>query len=235
MNAQAPLAATGAAVIAFVVAVSTAWVALMQLFGYDDVLREPTAVILTRFHAAGTPLVVAWLAFALGALAFAPLSRRVEEALGLRAGWTGPASALAQFVGLARWVFATPALALAHAQGDAARRAAAETTFEALHLLLGAGIGELLGQLLLLAWTVRIGRALWSCGERIVGAAGFATAPLWLAGLSEPLAAVLPGVPTFEAAPVAFMAWEAWLLALGVRMVVRGRRSRRAAVAGACA
>jgi hypothetical protein len=227
MSVRAYPTATGLAVIAFVLAINTAFVALVQLFGYDDVLREPTAEILTRFRAAGTPLVVAWLAFALGALAFAPLSRRIEEELGLRPGWSGPASAFAQFVGLARWVFAVPALAVAHAHGDAAHRAAAETTFEALHLLLGAGVGELLGQLLLLGWTVRIAHTLWARGDRVIGGAGLATVPLWVAGLSEPLATVLPGLPTFEYAPVAFMAWEAWLLALGLRFVVAGRRAGR--------
>lgn len=217
---------TGAWLVAFVLALNLPYAALIALFGYDDVLREPAAVVLARFHAAGPPLVLAWLAFALGALAFAPLSRRVERVLGLAPGWSGPASALAQFAGLARWVFVVPGLAALHVEGDAAAREVAEALYAALHAYLGAGIGEFLGQLLLVAWMLRIGRALWGDGARWLAAAGLATVPLWVLGLSEPLSTVLAGLPVIETTPLAFMAWEAWLAAVGVTWIAAGWRSR---------
>jgi hypothetical protein len=234
MNSRLPMTSsslrtTGAWLLAWVVALNVPYAALIQLFGYDDVLREPPGVVLERFHAAGEPLVWAWLAFALGALAFAPLSRRVELAAGLAPGWSGPASAFAQFAGLARWVFAVPSLASAYVAGDEATRRAAESTYAAVHGYLGAGIGETLGQLLVLVWTGHLARALWRQGRRALASIGGMTMPLWLAGLSEPLHSVLPSLPVIESTPLAFMVWEAWLAALAIAWLLASRRVPHAA------
>jgi hypothetical protein len=225
MRDAADRRATGAWLLAFVVALNLPYVALVALFGYDDVLREPPGEVLARFHAAGPGLVWAWLAFALGALAFAPLAPRIEAGAGLTPGWSGPASAIAQFAGLARWVFVVPGLAAAWVDGDEAARRAAESTYQALHAYLGSGIGEVLGQLLLIAWTARLAAKLWRDGRRVLGGAGLATLPLWVAGLTEPLGTVLAGLPLVETTPLAFMGWEAWLAALGLSWLIDGRRS----------
>ncbi|TAD91650.1 MAG: DUF4386 family protein [Alphaproteobacteria bacterium] len=215
---------TGLLILAFLVAVAVPYVALIELFGYDDVLRDPPGAVLDQFAAAGTPLVLAWLGFALAALAFAPLSRRIDRDSGLAAGWMGVASAVAQGVGLARWVFAVPALAAAHASSDPALRAGAEATFVALHGFLGAGLGEVAGQSLLAAWTARVCLGLWRQGRRILSISGAATLPLWCLGLTEPLATVIPGLPVIEAAPLAFTGWEVWLLALALGLLIDARR-----------
>jgi hypothetical protein len=227
MNLDARRGATGAWLLAFVVVLNLAYTALIALFGYDDVLREPPGKVLERFHAAGPRLVWAWLAFAFGALAFAPLSRRVELAVGLTPGWSGPASAFAQFAGLARWAFAVPALAAAYVSGDDATQRAAEVTFAALHGYFGAGLGEVLGQMLLIVWSARVGAGLWRGGRRVLGGFGITLLPLWVAGLSEPLATILPGLPVLETTPIAFMGWEAWLAAIGVTWLGAAWRSAR--------
>lgn len=231
LTTGAGVGTTGALLAAWALALNVPYAALIALFGYDDVLREPPGVVLERFHAAGEPLVWAWLAFAFGALAFAPLSQRVEVAAGLSPGWSGPASAFAQFAGLARWVFAVPSLAAAYATGDEVTRRAAEATYAALHGYLGAGFGEVLGQLLILTWTVRLARGLWFQRRRVLAAIGFATVPLWVAGLSEPLHTVLPSLLVVESTPVAFMLWEAWLAALGITWAVDAWRLARTAPA----
>ena len=214
------------ALIALVVALNAAFTALSLLFGYDDVLREPAAEVLRRFQAGGGPLVAAWAAFTAGALAFALVGPMAERAAGLPGrDWLAPAAALAMAAGLVRWVVAVPALAAVHQAPDSTEvlRAAAEMAYLALHHYAGAGIGELIGPVLLMAWTLRFARALQPAHPWL-SRAGFAVLPLWLVGLSEPLATGWPGVPVVEAAPIAFMAWEAWLVAVAVAWLLAGRR-----------
>jgi hypothetical protein len=216
---------TGAAMVLFVLSLNVPYVLLMGMFGYDDILREPAGVVLQRFHDSGPLLVFVWLSFALGALAFAPLARHIEHAAGLTPSWTGPASAIAQFVGLARWVFVIPILASAYvaADGQAAVQATLEVAFTTLHQTLGVLIGELLGQLLLACWTVRLAWGLRRT-RPILAWFGAATVPLWIVGFSELLATALPDGPVWPTTPLAFMAWELWLLTLGVVWIAEGLR-----------
>jgi hypothetical protein len=227
MSARIPLAL---ALLAMVVALNAAFTALVLLFGYDDVLREPAAEVLARFHAGGARLVAAWAAFAAGALAFAWIGPAVEREVGLVPGWMAPAAALAQAAGLLRWVTGVPVLAALHQAPDAteAARVAAEAAYLALHQFAGAAIGEVIGQVLLAGWTLRVALAM-RARHPWLARAGLATLPLWLLGLSEPLATGWPGLPVVEAAPIAFMAWEAWLLALGVTWLAAAWRPRAAA------
>lgn len=204
------------ATILWVLAGVLAFTALSALFGYDAILREPPGVILARFRDAGTPLLGAWALFAAVAFAFVPLAAALERREGLRPHWSGRASALAQGIGLARWVFAVPFLAAAHAHPEQA--VAAEVAFGALHHLLGVGLGEAAGQLLLIGWTARLALRITAAPSprRWLGIAGLATLLPWLAGLSEPLAAIVPALTPITVAALAFMVWEAWLLALAL-------------------
>jgi hypothetical protein len=216
---------TGAAMVVFVLALNVPYVMLMGMFGYDDILREPPGIVLQRFYYGGPMLVIVWLSFALGALAFAPLARHIENAAGLTPSWTGPASAIAQFVGLARWVFVVPILASAYvsADGQAAVQATLEVAFTTLHQTLGVLIGELLGQILLVCWTVRLAWGLRGV-RPFLAWFGAATVPLWIVGFSELLATGLPDSPVWPTTPLAFMAWELWLLTLGVVWIAEGLR-----------
>lgn len=206
----------GLALVAFLLAVSLPYAALISLFGYDDVLREPPDAVLAAFRAGGPALIWAWFAFAVAALAFAPVAALVDRAAGHAPGWAAPASAIAQFIGLMRWAMVVPGLAAADTE-------AARSTYLALHQLLGVTIGEVLGQILLVAWTIRLALRFVGHGRPILGAAGLATVPVWLLALTEPLATTLPGLPVIEAAPLAFPLWEAWLLAIAVTFLWRGQ------------
>jgi hypothetical protein len=186
--------------------------------------------VLRRYLAGGAPLVAAWAAFAAGALAFAAIGPLAERAAGIvLPSWLAPAAALAMAVGLLRWVVVVPVLAAAHQAPGAgeATQAAAEMAYRALHQFAGVGIGETLGPILLGAWTL-----LFALGLRArhpwLARAGLATLPLWILGLSEPLATGWPGLPVVEAGAIAFMAWEAWLMALGL-VWIAGDRSARSA------
>src|SRR3954453_21436374 len=60
-------------VVAF--AFNAAFALLAARFDYPDVLREPTADVLAKFRAGGTPLVLLWWAFALTAVRHGPARR----------------------------------------------------------------------------------------------------------------------------------------------------------------
>lgn len=228
--------ALAGSLLLFLVAATLPYTWLIEHFGYDDILREPTAVILRNFQAGGAPLVLAWFAFAMSALLFIPVAlglHRLMAAHGLPDRGVlvlGVASAIAQAIGLLRWVLVVPALAAAHAAPDAtpATRDAAAVVFDAVHRYGGMVLGEMVGQLLLAGWTAGAALALWRSRAvpRAVAGLGLLTVPLWLLGQTELLHLVVPAVPSLEVIPLAFMGWEAWLAAIAIALLVRAWRER---------
>jgi Domain of unknown function (DUF4386) len=221
--------------LAFLVAATLPYVWLIEHFGYDDILREPAAVVLQRFHEGGSSLVLAWFAFAMSALLFIVVvhgfNRLFDAHWVCDRGTTilGIGSALAQAIGLLRWVLVVPGLAATFVD-PAASPAAREATlvvFDAVHRYGGMVLGELIGQLLLAAWTGLVSVQLLRSRivPRWLAAAGLLTVPLWLVGQTELLHSVVPSVPAIEVIPLAFMGWEVWLAALALAMGVGGWRS----------
>jgi hypothetical protein len=214
----------GLGFVAFVVAANVAFAGLQSQFGYDDILREPAGVVLAKFDQGGPALIGLWALFTLSAAVFAPLALGLAKGSEHRWGVAMPvatslgvASAVLQAVGLARWVFVVPGLADLH-QSEPALAAG---LFQTLHQFAGVAIGEHLGQLFLVGWTLGAARMFWAGGDawlKPLSILGFATLPLWLVGQTELFATVIPGLQVIEAAPWAFMGWEAWLLAVGIRL-----------------
>lgn len=240
LPAGAPDTATrtglGLALLIFLIAANAPYVWLIEHFGYDDILREPAAAILQKFHAGGAALVVAWLAFSLSSLLFIPvvlgfealLAPTGEAARGAAA--LGIASAVAQAIGLLRWVLVVPGLAAGYSDPSAtpATREALLVVFEAVHRYGGTVVGEMVGQLLLAGWTGWMALRLKRSGfvPTWLAGVGLFTWPLWLLGQSELLHTVMPGLPAIEVTPIAFIAWELWLAALAVALFVGAIRAR---------
>jgi hypothetical protein len=226
----------GLALLIFLVASIAPYIWLIENFGYDDILREPAAAILTAFHDGGTPLVLAWFGFAMSALLFIPVAlgfARLCEFQQVAAGGAvvlGVTSAIAQAAALLRWVLVVPSLAATFVDPDqsAATRDAVLVVFDAVHRFGGMVVGEMVGQLLLAGWTGLTALRLWRTRvvPRWLAAAGALTLPLWLVGQTELLHAVAPAVPSIEVIPLAFMAWEAWLIALAAMLINSGWRIR---------
>jgi hypothetical protein len=201
----------GAALIATPVLLQVPFSLLASRFDYPGILREPAAVILTRFREGGPGLVAIWYAFAIAGLPLVAAMIALPRALSLRraqiATALGVASALLQVAALLRWTFVVPALAELHAAGDPGAAAA----FVALHQYAGVALGEHLGQLLLAGWTVGIAlevRPRWLRGL------GMGTAALFLVGLGEPFAPELKMVPV-----VAFLGWSVFVIGLGIEVL----------------
>jgi len=219
------------ALIAFLLISNGAYVTLINLFGYDDVLREPVDVVLERFQAGGPRLILAWAGFAWSALLFIGASVLIAKTLEVDHGqkvWiataAGAASGLVQAVGLLRWVFVVPSLATAYHAPSAtpADQAAIAQIYNALNQYGGVALGEHLGQLLLVGWSAGVLAACWRAGGllRWTCLPGLACLPLWLIGQTELVATVIPGTPIIEVTPLAFMIWMVWLLALAIALLL---------------
>jgi hypothetical protein len=241
MRGQVPVirpataAAFAGAVALFLAAANLPYAWLVARFGYDDILREPTAVILRAFADGGDALVLAWLAFALGGLLFIPVALGLRSLLrecgvdGGGAAMLGVVSAVAQAAGLLRWVFVVPALAAVYlgTEADAAERAAALVSFDAVHRYGGMVVGEMIGQLLLAGWTLLAVGDLHRSGvaPRWLLWMGAAIVPLWILGQTELLHTVVAAVPAIEVTPAAFMLWEAWLAAVATTVFLHARHA----------
>lgn len=222
------------AMLLFVVAATLSYSWLIEHFGYDDVLREPAADILAKFHAGGAPLVLAWFAFSMSALAFVPvalLTERLLQAHGVSASGARTlalASAVAQTIGLLRWVLVVPALATTFVDpaSSPATRDAVLVVFDAVHRYGGMVIGEMVGQLLLAGWTAMVAVQLLRARvlPRWVAALGLLTLPFWLLGQTELLHTVIPAIPSIEVIPLAFMAWEAWIVVMAAALLISAWR-----------
>ncbi|HVY88492.1 MAG TPA: DUF4386 domain-containing protein [Hyphomonadaceae bacterium] len=225
----------GMALVTVSIGANIPYSALISLFDYDDVLRRPAGEALALFHSRGAPLVLAWWTFALSALGLAGVAALVGEALKggkaqLSSGFTmfGVISGVLQGAALLRWTFVIPHLAESYvnAAPGSAERASLLATYDMLNGFAGAGMGEHLGQILLMVWTFGVGLALARMGGamRWIGAFGLVTLPVWIVGQTELLALSIPGLPVIEVIPYAFMAWEVWMLVLGVALLAKALR-----------
>jgi hypothetical protein len=202
---------------------------LQMLFEYPDILRQPTAEVLVKFQAGGAPLVAVWYALTLTPLLFIPLVVLLHRTLAPEAAPTslwvattcGILAGLVQALGFLRWPFLVPHLAQAALEPGAseAQRAAATLVFEAFHRYLGMGVGEHLGYLSTSAWTVLIAAVLLrsDLAPRWLGMAGVVLAVGIAAGLLEPAGWAAAGAIN----AMSYLAWSAWLMVLGVILLVR--------------
>jgi hypothetical protein len=226
--------ATGALLIAVPIAFNLAFFELGRTFDYPGILREPADVILRRFAAGGTPLLLRWQALLLSALAMLPLVAFLASVLGASQALTiasvviGSAAALVQSLGLVRWPFAVPELArryvAAEGPDDARARQAIEVTFATLHRLLGVGIGEHLGYLLTGSWSILVAASIVSTSA-VAPWLGWVGVPIGVALLIGSLEFVGPNERAGWAVaetivPIAYIAWSLWLIALGVGLIV---------------
>src|SRR5687767_1313247 len=136
---------------------------LSSTFDWPDILREPADVVLPAFVAGGTSLVWTWFATAWTyAVLMVPilllptvLGRRNDPVL-RAATYAGATSVVLSLIGFLRWVFVVPPLAESYVAGDERTRAAVDAAWTAQHQFGGALLGEHLGQILVIAWSVTL-------------------------------------------------------------------------------
>jgi hypothetical protein len=222
---------TGALLLAGAVTFTVAATLLSSAFEWPDILREPASVVLPAFLDGGNSLVWIWFATAWTyAILLVPilllpaaLDRR-DDAVLRAASMVGAASVLLSLIGFLRWVFVVPPLARSYVDGDATTQAAVEAAWTAQHQFGGALLGEHLGQLLVIGWSVALSvivirsRVL----PRWLGVTGLVVSALYLTNQGDILATAVPGFPVWDLGGlVGSTAWGLWVAALGVVLVVR--------------
>lgn len=226
--------ATGGLFVVSALTFAAAATTLSVTFDWPDILREPASVVLPAFAAGGPGLVWTWFAtaWAYGLLAVPILL--LPAALGLRqdptlrvATYAGAASVLLSLIGFLRWVFVVPPLAGSYVTGDATTRAAVDAAWTAQHQFGGALLGEHLGQLLVIAWSVTLCVIILRSGilPRWLGAAGLLVSIIYLLNQGDILATAVPGFPVWDLAGLlGSTGWGLWVAALGVSILVRSAR-----------
>ena len=221
----------GALFLLGAVAFAAAATALSSAFEWPDILREPADVVLPEFTAGGTSLVWIWFATAWTyAILLVPILL-LPAALGDRddpvlraATFAGAVSVLLSLIGFLRWVFVVPPLARAYDTGDAGEREAIEAAWTAQHQFGGALLGEHLGQLLVIAWSVTVcvhllrTRAL----PRWLAISGLVVSGMYLLNQGDILATAVPSFPVWDLAGLlGSTGWGLWVAALGITLMRR--------------
>lgn len=219
----------GGLLIAGAIALFIPYTILTIIFEYPDILRQDTATILTKFHQGGSSLILTWFAFAITGLPLLPayilIGQKLENKTSLvRVATTiGVVGLIVQMVGLLRWTFVVPVLADSFVNAtDEATRAAAMISFKAIHQFGGVILGEHLGQLFTIAWTVMIS---FSFGKlkmfpKWVNGLAYISSLIYLLAQAELFATVIPGFPVWDMAGfIGSTLWLAWLIVIGIMFI----------------
>ena len=226
---------TGILFLAGAIAFAAAATVLSSTFNWPDILREPAGVVLPAFVAGGSSLVWTWFAtawtYAILAIPIlllpSALGRRDDPALRV-ATYLGATSVVLALIGFLRWVFVVPPLAHSYVAGDATTKAATDAAWTAQHQFGGALLGEHLGQLLSIAWSVTVCVIILRTRmlPRWLGVAGLVVSALYLFNQGDILATAVPGFPIWDLAGLlGSTGWGLWVAALGVTILLRPARN----------
>ena len=223
---------TGGLFVAGALAFAGAATVLSSTFDWPDILREPASVVLPAFvgrrDEPGLDLVRHRLDVRDPArpdpAAPAVLGRQRDPVLRV-ATFAGATSVVLSLIGFLRWVFVVPPLADSYVSGDAVTRAAVDAAWTAQHQFGGALLGEHLGQLLAVAWSVAVSVTILRTRvlPRWLGVAGLVVSALYLTNQGDILATAVPGFPV----------WDLGGLHRQHQLGTVGRRPRRLAPAAA--
>ncbi|WP_426228282.1 DUF4386 domain-containing protein [Pseudarthrobacter sp. DSP2-3-2b1] len=231
MNTSKTRIVTGGMFTVSALAFAAAATALSVMFDWPDVLREPADVVLPAFAAGGPALVWVWFATAwtYGLLAVPILL--LPTALGLQehpvlkvATAAGAASVLLSLIGFLRWVFVVPALAGSYTTGDEQTRAAVAAAWTAQHQFGGALLGEHLGQLLVIGWSVALSMVILRSRilPRWIGGIGLVTSSIYLLNQGDILATAVPGFPVWDLAGLlGSTGWGLWFAVVGISILLK--------------
>lgn len=220
----------GGLFVAGAIALFIPYTMLTLIFEYPDILRQDTATILTKFHDGGSRLIWTWFAFAITGLPLLPayllLGQKLEgrSPLMRTATTIGVIGLVVQMIGLLRWTFVVPVLANTFTSAiDEPTKAAAIVAFKTIHQFGGVILGEHLGQLFTIAWTVMVSLsfAKLKLFPKWVNALGLVSSFIYLLAQAELFATVMPGFPVWEMAGfIGSTLWLVWLVVIGIKFRV---------------
>ena len=204
---------------------------LIMNFDYPDILRLPTAEILTRFQSGGDALIYTWLAFAwvglpmlVGAIMLKAILAEEHSPFLETATTFGVLGFIVQVIGLLRWVFVVPILArlFTAPEADSATQASIAAVFIAVHQYGGVILGEHLGQFFIILWMSIISGIIYKSKmfSKWVAWLGWFASAIYLLAQTELFATAIPSFPVVEwAGLVGSLLWLVWMIVMGVYLV----------------
>ena len=218
----------GLLLIAGAIGVFIPYTILTMTFEYPDILRQDTGTILTKFHKGGSSLILTWWTFAILGLpllvAYILIGQKFENRLGFIKWVTtfGVVSGIVQIIALLRWVFVVPVIANSYITGDIAAKTAAIISFQTIHQFGGVLLGEHIGQLFTIIWTVMISYAFIKLDifSKWIGWLGIIASAIYLVAQAELFATIIPGFPAWDMAGfIGSTLWLIWLLIVGIKFL----------------
>ena len=204
---------------------------LTTTFNYPDILREDAGIILTNFHNGGTKLIWIWFAFAIVGLPLLPAYVLIGQKLESKSSFVRSATVfgiiglIVQMIGLLRWTFVVPILAHNYVNGDETIRGASKIAFQTIHQYGGVVLGEHLGQIFTIIWTVMITMAfakLKLFPNWLIGL-GYLASVIYFMAQAELFATVIPGFPVWDLAGfLGSTLWLIWLIIAGLFFIIKG-------------
>lgn len=202
---------------------------LTMTFEYPDILRQDPGIVLTKFHDGGSSLIFTWWAFAMLGLplliAYILIGQIFENKLHFIKWVTtfGVISVIIQIIALLRWVFVVPIIANNYVSaGDDATKTAAIISFQTIHQLGGVLLGEHIGQLFTIIWTVMISFAFIKMNifSKWVNWLGIIASIIYLMAQAELFSTVIPGFPVWDMAGfIGSTLWLIWLIIIGIKFL----------------
>ncbi len=204
---------------------------LIITFNYPEILREPPGEILIQFNNGGEALIYQWLAFAwfgfpilIGIILLHKVFKEEKILIGQLGIVFGIFAVIFQLVGLLRWVFVVPVLAdkfVNPASSDAAKEWAI-VAFQVIHQYGGVLVGEHLGQIFTIIWTVLISLAMFksSIFRKWLGWFGLLASFIYLLAQTELFQTVVPNFYVLpEAGLIGSLLWLIWMVIMGVYLI----------------
>lgn len=201
---------------------------LTIIFDYPNILRQETGIILTKFQEGGNPLIWTWWAFAILGLPLLEATILIGQKLEQKfyfVRWAtslGVIGLLVQMIGLLRWTFVVPVLANNFMTGNEITREASKVAFQVVHQYGGVVLGEHIGQLFTIAWTIMMTSAFaqlklfpkWPVWL------GYISSLIYLLAQTELFATVMPTIPVIGLAGfIGSTLWIIWLLIIGTMLL----------------
>jgi hypothetical protein len=220
--------AIGTLLIAGAIGVFIPYTILTMTFEYPNILRQDEGTILTKFHEGGSFLIFTWWLFAILGLpllmAYIMIGEKFEKKLSFIRWVTtfGVISGIIQIIGLLRWVFIIPVLANSYVSGDEVARTSAKISFQLIHQFGGVLLGEHLGQLLTIIWTIMISYAFIKLNffQKWISWLGIVASLIYLLAQAELFGTVIPDFPVWSMAGfIGSTLWLIWLIIVGIKFL----------------
>jgi hypothetical protein len=204
------------------------YIILTTIFDYPNILRQETGLILTKFHEAGNSLIWTWWAFAILGLplliAYILLGQILENKFTFIRWATaiGVIGLIVQMIGLFRWTFVVPILANNFVTGNEMTKETSKIGFQIIHQYGGVVLGEHIGQIFTIIWTIMISYAFskLKLSPKWIIWLGYISSLIYLLAQAELFATVMPHFPVVDIAGfLGSTLWIIWLIITGIQFI----------------